>query len=173
MKIILAYMLGCLSVIAADTSEIRVFTTFNTNTQPGILIALDEFTRAGQTNLVCDTRTKEGVLRIRTHRFYHDGLLIGEYSTNSLYAYNRSGIISVAAAPYGFSVSFDSSNQMTAWITATNHLILESYRGTNGIFYPADSQTIAKLNGMTPPPNFKGWNGPDLRDQPGWKLPRQ
>jgi hypothetical protein len=148
MKIIIAYILSCLSLLAVGTNDIQVFTTLNTNTQPGILITIDEFTRAGQTNLVCDTRTKDGVLRIRTHMFYHDGFLIGEYSTNNLYSYNRSGIISVAAAPYGFSVSFDSSNKMLALITATNHLVLESYSCTNGIFYPADSAYIAKLNGM-------------------------
>src|ERR1017187_10271257 len=122
MKIYLALILSCVSALAADTSDIRVVTTTDTHTQPGILITIDEFTRAGQTNLVCDTRTRDGVLRIRTHRFYHDGLLIGEYSTNNLYDYNRSSIISVAGAPYGFSVSFDSSNKMSALITATNHL---------------------------------------------------
>jgi DNA-binding beta-propeller fold protein YncE len=148
MKIIIAYILTCISVVAAGTNDIQVFTTLNTNTQPGILITIGEFTRDGQTNLVCDTRTKDGVLRIRTHRFYHDGLLVGEYSTNNLYAYNRSSFISVAGAPYGISFNLDSSNKMSAFVTDTNHLILESYSCTNGIFYSADSSFIAKLNGM-------------------------
>ncbi len=148
MKIIIAYILTCISVVAAGTNDIQVFTTLNTNTQPGILITIAEFTRDGQTNLVCDTRTKDGVLRIRTHRFYHDGLLVGEYSTNNLYAYNRSSFISVAGVPYGISFNLDSSNKMSAFVTDTNHLILESYSCTNGIFYPADSSFIAKLNGM-------------------------
>ena len=104
--------------------------------------------RAGQTNLVCDTRTKDGVLRIRTHRFYHDGLLVGEYSTNNLYTYNRSGFLSVAGAPFGISFSLGASNTMSAFVTDTNHLILETYSCTNGVFYPADSSFIAKLNGM-------------------------
>jgi hypothetical protein len=148
MKICLALILSCVSAIAADTNDIRVVTTTDTHTQPGILITIDEFTRAGQTNLVCDTRTKDGVLRIRTHRFYHDGLLVGEYSTNNLYTYDRSSFISVAGAPYGISFSLDVSNKMSAFVTDTNHLMLESYSCTNGIFYPADSSSIVKLNGM-------------------------
>ena len=148
MKIIIAYILTCISVVAAGTNDIQVFTTLNTNTQPGILITIDEFTRAGQTNLVCDTRTKDGVLRIRTHMFYHDGLLVGEYSTNNLYTYNRSGFLSVAGAPFGISFSLGASNKMSAFITDTNHLILECYHCTNGVFYPEGSSFIADMNGM-------------------------
>ena len=148
MKIYLALILSCVSALAADTSDIRVVTTTDTHTQPGILITIDEFTRGGQTNLVCDTRTKDGALQIRTQMFYHNGSLVGEYSTNNLYSYNRSSFVSVAGAPYSLSFSFDSSNKMSAFVTATNYLILEHYSCTNGIFYPADSSFITKLNGM-------------------------
>ena len=147
MKIYLALILSCVSALAADTSDIRVVSTTDTHTQPDILITIDEFTRAGQTNLVCDTRTKDGALRIRTQRFYHDGLLVGEYSTNNLYAYNRSSIISVAGAPYSLSFSFDSSNRMSA-VIMSNAMVLESFSCTNGIFYSADTSYIAKINGM-------------------------
>jgi hypothetical protein len=146
MKIYLALILSCVSVLAADTSDIRVVTTTDTHTQPGILITVYEFTRGGQTNLVCDTRTKDGELRIRTQRFYHNGSLVGEYSTNNLYSYNRSSIISVAGAPYSLGFSFDSSNKMSA-VVMSNAVMLESFSCTNGIFYPADSSYIAKLNG--------------------------
>src|SRR5471030_335918 len=57
MKIYLALILSCVSAIAADTSDIRVVTTTDTHTQPGILITIDEFTRAGQTNLLTKTQT--------------------------------------------------------------------------------------------------------------------
>ena len=148
MKIYLALILSCVSALAADTNDIRLVTTFGTSTEPGILTKIDTFTRAGQANLVCNTLTKDGVLQIRTHQFYHDGLLVGEYSTNNLYTYDRSSFISVASAPYGISFNLDSSNKLSAFVTDTNHLILESYSCTNGIFYPADSSFIANLNGM-------------------------
>ena len=112
------------------------------------MITIDKFTRGGQTNLVCDTRTKDGVLQIRTQMFYHDGLLVGQYSTNNLYAYNRSSFISVGGVPYGLSFNLDSSNKMSAFVMTTNYLLLEHYSCANGIFYPADSSFIAKLNGM-------------------------
>lgn len=147
MKINLALILSCVSALAADTNDVRIISTTDTHTQPGILITIDEFTRGGQTNLVCDTRTKDGTLLMRTQMFYHNGSLVGEYLTNNLYSYNRSSIISVAGAPCSFSVSFDSSNRMSA-IIMSNAVMLESFSCTNGIFYPADSSSIAKINDM-------------------------
>ncbi|MEI8288410.1 MAG: hypothetical protein WCH99_02970 [Verrucomicrobiota bacterium] len=145
MKTTIAYILTCMSVVAVGTNDIQVVSTPNYNTQPGIVMIKDVYTRDGQTNMVCDTRTKDGALRIRSQDFYHNGLLVGAYSTNTLYAYSRSSFYSVAGVPYGISLNLDYSNQMTVFITDTNHLVLEMYNSTNGIFYPADSSNIASV----------------------------
>ena len=149
MKTIIAYILTCISVVAAGTNDIQVFTTFNTNTQPGILITLDTFIRAGQTNLLRDTRTKDGVLTIRKQRFYHDGVQIGGYITYPTSSFSHS----VAGAPYSMSFQYDSSNHIRSALVTSNSVILEAFVCTNGVFYAQDSafiQKAANLAGTLP-----------------------
>jgi len=144
MKNAIVLILSCISVIAADTNDIQVTTTTDTHTQPGVLITFDSFTRDGQTNLVRDTRTEAGALRIRTQRFYYDGSLLGGYMT-----YPKSSIIySAAGAPYSLSFQFDSSNQIKSALITTNFTILEAFNCTNGIFYPQDSSFIRKAKSV-------------------------
>src|SRR4051812_1287530 len=144
MKTTIAYILTCMSVIAAGTNDVQVFTTFNTNTQPGILITLDTFTRAGQTNLLRDTRTKGGTLTLRNHTFYHDGLQIGGYIAYP----TRSFSYSAAGAPYSMSFQYDASNQLQSALVSTNSIILEAFVCTNGIFYTRDSAFIQKATSL-------------------------
>jgi hypothetical protein len=145
MKTIVAYILSCLSVVAAGTNDVQVFTTTDTHTQPGILITLDTFTRGGQTNLLRDFRTKDGALTIRNHRFYHDGVQIGGYITYPTHSISYS----VAGAPYSMSFQYDAANQLRSALVTSNTTILESFPCTNGVFYSADSAFIQKVGQLS------------------------
>ena len=140
MKTIIAYILTCISVVAADTNDVQVVTTLNTNTQPGILITLETSTRAGQTNLVRDTRTKAGALTIRNQTFYHGGVQVGGYTTYPTTSFTYS----VAGAPYSMSFQYDASHQLRSALVASNTTILESFTCTNGVFYSQDSAFLQK-----------------------------
>jgi hypothetical protein len=140
MKTIIVFILSCISVIGADTKDVRVITTTNTNTQPGILITFDVFTRDGQTNLLRDTRTQDGALRIRKQRFYHNGSLLGGYMTHP----KSSVIYSAGSAPYSLSFQFDASNKMRSALITSNVVILDAFACTNGVFYPEDGSFIRK-----------------------------
>ena len=148
MKTIIAYILTCISVVAAGTNDVQVFTTFNTNTQPGILITLETFTRGGQTNLVRDTRTKGGALTIRNQTFYHDGVQIGGHTTYPTTSFTYS----VAGAPYSLSFQYDASNQLRSALVASNTTILESFTCTNGVFYSKDSAFLQKVGSLAAAP---------------------
>ena len=145
MKTTIAYILSCLSVVAAGTNDVQVFTTLNTNTQPGILITLDTFTRAGQTNLLRDIRTKDGVLTIRNQRFYHDGVQIGGYITYPTTSFSYS----VAGAPYSMSFQYDASSHIRSALVSSNFMMLEAFGCTNGVFYSEDSAFIQKAASLT------------------------
>src|SRR5688572_17655615 len=82
MKVVIVCVLSCLSVVAADTNEVRVFTTTATNSEPGYLETFDVFTRGDQTNLVRRTQTKDGVVLFRAQTFYHHGAEMGQYIFN-------------------------------------------------------------------------------------------
>jgi hypothetical protein len=140
MKTIIACILTCLSVTAASTNDVQVFTAIDTNTQPGTLITLDTFTRAGQTNLVRDVRTKDGVFTMRSHTFYHGGMKVGGYVSHP----TRSFSYSVAGAPYSMSFQYDASKHITSAFIASHSTILEAFGCTNGVFYPENSTVLHK-----------------------------
>jgi hypothetical protein len=140
MKTAIVLILSCISVIGADTNDARVVTEINTNTQPGILITFDVFTRGGETNLLRDTRTEAGALRIRTQRFYHEGSELGGYMT-----YPKSSIIySAGQSPYSLSFQCDASNNIRSALISSNAVILDAFSCTNGVFYPEDSSFIRR-----------------------------
>jgi hypothetical protein len=142
MKTTIAYILTCVSVVAAGTNDVQVFTTTDTHTQPGILITLDTFTRAGQTNLLRDMRTKDGVLTIRNQTFCHDGVQIGGYVTYPTTSFSYS----VAGAPYSMSFQYDASNHVRSALVTSNLMMLEAFGCTNGVFYSEDSAFIQKAD---------------------------
>lgn len=147
LKTFVVFLLSCVSVFAADTNDVQVITTLNTNTQPAILITKKVYLRGGQTNLVSDTRTKDGVLQNRTQEFYYNGLLVGGYAT---FGYGYSSAFSAENAPCMLSFNFDSSNKMqwaNLMLMRTNKIkpvILDIFTCTNGVFYPADKSVLSK-----------------------------
>src|ERR1044071_10469765 len=78
MRAFIVFLLLCASVFGAD-GDIRVVTTAKTNAETASITTKDFYTRDGQTNLVRHTKTKAGAVQIQIHRFYHAGLLVGDY----------------------------------------------------------------------------------------------
>ena len=143
MKIFLALILSCASVFAAD-SGIRVVTTVRTN-ESGSISTKDVFTRDGQTNLVRNTRTEDGVVQIRVHRFYHAGTQIGDYVAMK----DSSGFTTEAGCPYSVTVEFWPSKEVRSVVFGTNGVIVDAFMATNGVFSPADISVIRKANDVT------------------------
>ena len=151
MKTVVVFVLSCVSALAATTNEIQVATTTNIVAETGVTTTVDVFTRDGQTNLVCGTRTRDGSLLDSWQKFYYKGSLLGVYSTYK----NGSGTIhSIASAPYTLSFVFVSTNKMQCAFISTNSVMLDAFICTNGIFYPADRSVIREVHsavrGMLP-----------------------
>jgi hypothetical protein len=133
--------LSCASVIAADRG-IQVSTSVKTN-ESGSGSTKDVFTRDGQTNLVRNTSTKSGAVRIRIHRFYYGGSLIGDFVAIP----ESSGFTTEAGSPYSVSFEFGPTKEVKSAVIGTKDgVVLDAFMATNGIFYPADISLIRKAN---------------------------
>lgn len=145
MKTIVALILSCASVFAADTNGVRVVSTVKTNVQAGSVTTTEVYTRNGQTNLVRSTRMKDGVVQIRVHRFYHGGSLVGDYVAMK----DSSGFTTEAGCPYSVAVEFRPSKEVRSVVFGTNGVTLDAFMATNGVFSPADATLIRKANSFT------------------------
>ena len=140
MKTFIALVLSCASVLGADTS-IQVVTTVRTNAS-GSVSTKDVFTRNGQTNLVRNTSTKSGVVQIQVHRFYYNGLLVGDFV-----AMPESSGSTTAGSPYSIGFEFGPTKEVKSAVIGTKDgVILDAFMATNGVFYPADISLIGKAN---------------------------
>lgn len=150
MKAIIVFILSCLSVFAADTNDTQVVTWTYKIMPEDSLATVEVFTRDGQTNLVRNTRTKDGVVLFRSQNFYHDGAEVGLYMYQIANG-TKTTFGSVPGAPYYFGFDFDSSNKpLSAQIRATNRVMLDWFLCTNGVFYPANISLIREANGRLP-----------------------
>ncbi len=146
MKTIILSLACCLSVLAADTNEIRVIKWTDSKISPGYLVTYEEFTRSGQTNLLRATTSRDGVISSMAHNFYHRGAYLGRYSTASGCTF----VNTAPGAPVTLTFAWDSSNQLrTASVSATNYLILDSFTYTNGLFHPVGNSEIEESNRKT------------------------
>lgn len=144
MKAFIILVLSCASVVGADTG-VRVITTVRTN-ESGSISTKDIFTRDGQTNLVRSTSTKDGVVQIRFHRFYHGGSLVGNYYYFA--TQDSSAFITEAGIPYSLSFEFGPSNQLTSAVINKDRMIVDAFSCTNGLFYPAEVSRIQQANDL-------------------------
>jgi hypothetical protein len=145
MKTFIVLILSCFSVFGADTS-IRVVTTVKTNAETASIYKTDVFTRDGQTNLVRRTKTKAGVEQIQIQKFYHAGVLIGDYVAMK----DSSGFTTEAGIPYSVSFEFWPSKDIRSAVVGTKDgVILDAFTCTNGVFTPTDISVITKANGIT------------------------
>jgi hypothetical protein len=144
MRASIIFILSCASVLGAD-SGIQVVSPAKTNTETASITMKDVFTRAGQTNLVRDTKTEVGVVQIRIHRFYHGGSLVGDFVATR----DSSGFTTEAGSPYSVSFEFDASHSPKSAIIGTKDgVILDAFTCTNGIFSPIESSLITKVNSI-------------------------
>jgi hypothetical protein len=143
MRIFIVLLLSCATVLGADT-DIRVVTTVRTN-ESGSVSTKDVFTRDGQTNLVRNTSSKSGVVRIRVHRFYYQGSLVGDFVTMP----DSSGFTTEAGSPYSMSFEFDASHTPKSAVIGTKEgVIVDVFTCTNGVFSPAESSVITNANSV-------------------------
>jgi hypothetical protein len=104
---------------------------------------MDVFTRDGQTNLVCDTRTKDGALIVSIQSFYHDGSKIGY----SLTTPDVQDYVVVAGSPYSLSFRARSPHDTGfVYVRAKDGSYVDVFTCTNGAYYPAESRLIARFN---------------------------
>jgi len=106
---------------------------------------MDVFTRDGQTNPVCDTRTQDGALMVRIQSFYHDGFKLGYSLTTT--TPERQDFVAEAGSPY--SVCFRSHSQYDAgyvYVSTKDGSLVDIFTCTNGVYYPADSHLITRLS---------------------------
>ncbi|MBI3417294.1 MAG: hypothetical protein HY043_18540 [Verrucomicrobia bacterium] len=133
MKTVFALIASCWSLLGADNTDIRVTTTTKTNTHFGTVTTIDVYTRGGQTNLVRRTNKKAGLTRIRVHRFYHEGFLIGDFFSMK----DSSGFTTQANSPCSIGFEFGPTHETkSVFITAKDGLTLDAFTCTNGMFYP-------------------------------------
>jgi hypothetical protein len=150
MKAIVVCILSCLSVFAAGANDVQVVTWTYKIMPEDSLATVEVFTRGGQTNLVRNTHTKDGVVLFRSQSFYHNGADMGCYMYEIANGTNTV-IGSTPGAPYSLGFVLDSSNRpRSAQIRATNLVMLDWFLCTNGVFYPADSSLIREANGRLP-----------------------
>lgn len=145
MRTFIPLVLSCASVLGADTG-IRLVTTAKTNAETASISTKDTFTRDGRTNLVRSSKTKAGVVQLRMHRFYHAGILVGDFVAMP----ESSGLTTEAGSPYSMGFEFDASHRPKSAVIGTKDgVVLDAFTCTNGVFTPADSAVIQKANALS------------------------
>ena len=164
MKIYIALLLSCASLMGADLSIHVASTTHYAGTNKSVVFQMDVFTRGGQTNLVRDTRIKDGTLVARIQTFYHHGFKVAmfvegpknnqdfEVEPGSPYSVrfrlrnpreSDSAVISIkanAAIPRG---PHDyTTDEGLISIRAKDGGIVDMFTCTNGVYYPVESYEI-------------------------------
>src|SRR5882724_9580423 len=142
MRTFIILILSCASVCAADT-DVRVITSATTNAESATVTTTDVYTRSGQTNLVRQTQTKAGTLRVCAHWFYRDGARLGTYVMTP----DSSAFVPEAGSRYSVSLEFSPSKDVRYASIGTNDgFILDAFGCTNGNFYPDEVSRIREAN---------------------------
>jgi len=140
MRTFIVLMLPGATVLAADT-DIQHVTTVRTNAS-GSISTKDIFMRGGQTNLVRNTSSKDGLVQIRVNRFYHDGALVGFVTASP----DSASTISEAGSPYSLDAEYGSSNQLKyVAIIRKDGQLVDAFACTNGVLLPVEG---SKLRGL-------------------------
>ena len=140
MKILVTFFFSCASVLAADNG-IRVATSTTTNAESASITTTEVFTRDGQTNLVRQTSTKAGVVRV--HWFYRDGARLATHVVSP----DSSAFVPESGSRYAVSLEFSPSKEVRyATIGKNDGYILDGFTCTNGIFHPDELSHISELN---------------------------
>jgi hypothetical protein len=148
MKTLITFFLSCASAFAADTG-ITVATSTTTNAESAMITTTEVFTRDGQTNLVRQTITKDGVVHRRVHWFFRDGARLATHVSGE-----RPPVYPVfffaPGSRYSVSLEFSPSNESNevryAAIGKNDGYILDGFTCTNGIFQPDELSHISERN---------------------------
>jgi len=144
MKTIILFLLFCVAVSGAETG-LRVITTAKTNMETATISTKEVFTRNGQTNLVCNTKTKAGVLQIRVHRFYHGSSLVGILTAMP----DSSSTTSEAGAPCALDFEYGRSGELKyAAIVGKDGVLLDLFTCTNGMLFPVQDSILTNAVGI-------------------------
>ena len=153
MKTLITFFLSCASAFAADTG-ITVATSTTTNAESAMITTTEVFTRDGQTNLVRQTITKDGVVHRRVHWFFRDGARLATYVVERNHDGNAGPastlFVPQPGLPYSVSLEFSPSNESNevryATIGKNDGYILDGFTCTNGIFQPDELSNISEFN---------------------------
>ena len=147
MKTLITFFLSCASVFAADTG-VTVATSTTTNAESAMITTTEVFTRDGQTNLVRQTITKDGVVHRRVHWFFRDGARLATHVVGLPPTYPV--FFLAPGLPYSVSLEFSPSNESNevryAAIGKNDGYILDGFTCTNGIFQPDELSHISERN---------------------------
>jgi hypothetical protein len=152
MKTLITFFLSCASVFAADTG-VRVATSATTNAESAMITTTEVFTRDGQTNLVRQTITKDGVVHRRVHWFFRDGARLATYvvgrSHDGWAGPASTEFFPVSGSRYSVSLEFSPSNEVSyAFIGKNDGYILDGFTCTNGIFLPDELSHISEIRNV-------------------------
>ncbi len=142
-RITLLLLLVCTTVFAGD--DITVATTVRPSSiRPGQTTTKDVFKRAGETNLVRVTTTRDGAVISRVHRFYHHRRLVANYMQKSLRPEDGSELTTTAG--FSLTLSFGTNNQiLEAYVGDKHGNIIDAFTCTNGLLFPVSSTDLKGL----------------------------
>ena len=142
MRAFIVLFLSCMAVSAADTG-VRVTTNLSTNAETKAVYLEETFTRDGQTNLVRQTKTEDGVVAGRIQRFYHGGEFVAVHLLVTRPAHMARESFSTTESSYSVSLDFSPSKDMErVIITRKKGNILDGFTATNGVFYPVSNSDL-------------------------------
>lgn len=140
MKTLAVLVFACLLALTTDASDVQVITVTTTNAAESTVTTTEVFTRAGQTNLVRQTKVGDGGVHIVLQKFYHRGLLVGEFGG----AGGSRALATVVSSPYQVSFGFGSSGEIfSAAIAGRDGACVDAFGCTNGMFFPGDVRKVS------------------------------
>lgn len=142
MRLFIIFILSCISAFAADTG-VRMTASTSTNAETGAVYLDETFTRNGQTNLVRNTKTEDGLVTGRIQRFYHDGEFVAVHLIVSKPAHMARESFSTTESSCAVSVDFSPTKEVErVIITRKKGNILDGFTATNGVFYPVSNSEL-------------------------------
>lgn len=139
MRAFIVLFVSCMAVSAADTG-VRVVTNLSTNAETKAVYLEETFTRDGQTNLVRQTKTEDGVVAGRIQKFYHGGEFVAVHLLVTRPAHMARESFSTAESSYSVSLDFSPAKAMERlFISKKKGNILDGFIATNGVLYPVSN----------------------------------
>lgn len=140
-SILLAALLPVIT--RADSGVTVSSTTQYLTPEKSVSVVRDVYWRDGETNLVRETRSREGQLLVRTQEFRQGKTRIGICLTSPDGTTFQTEAGSDLTLAFGFLKRKDTD---FVYIRDKNGLIIDAFSCTNGIYYPGAKEWIQNLN---------------------------